>query len=288
MPLLRMFPQLRAMLAMLAVLFVVFAWDTFVQPLVNVVVRALSVTIPLPSRLPDIHLDAVGNAIRSAAASLRRHLGELLALMIFPAVVLLQYATRLLLEQARETAAISRDTAATIAGLRKVVIPAMIAAKVAWIPRHLIDLERRVAALAHRAPVHIVKDITHVVEKATTTVVKQAVALPFPRLGRLEREAGATWKRVNQIAKKVTPAALAAAVVLTVARSSFRWVRCSRVRRVGRAICGMDDSVLNQLLTDALLIVGTVNLVQLARQLEPIVEESAEAILHFWTPSSER
>lgn len=276
-------PLLGGVLVAMAAWMLIRAWDSTFGDWFERLAKAMeAVSVPIP-RIGGHPLRGLATALRNLASDWRHGLGLMAMAVTGPLVVLLVAVAKLLWYPVRETRALAADVGDALWSLRHTVVPAMIAAKVAWIPRHLVALEREVASLAHRAPIHITKDITNYAKGAFTTVVEPIAKLPWPRLGRAERELDAVWKRLRKLERHVPAALTAAALTAIVARTSFRWVRCSRVRRVGKAVCGMDESVLDDLLTAALLVVGTVNLVQLARELEPIVDDSTAAVLHFWT-----
>lgn len=224
----------------------------------------------------------VAHAIRAASDSVYHWLGQAVQHTSGPWVAFTHYMADVLAKPAQQVALATADVLHTLTILRTQVIPRMIAAKVAWIPAHLARLSSQVASLAARAPVHIVKEINDVAIPKVKVVVMQAAALPFPRIGRVEREAGALGKRIDKLARRVAPAALAAAIVATVARTSWRWVRCGKVRKVGRQVCGMDDSMLDSLLADTVLIAGTISLVEFARGLQGGMDAVTPQVRKFW------
>lgn len=229
-----------------------------------------------------IGFGGVAHAIRAASDSVYNWLGQAVQHTSAPWVAFTHYMADVLTKPAQQVALAVADVLHTLTVLRTQIIPRMIAAKVAWIPAHLARLSAEVASLAARAPVHIVKQIEHTTANTTKVIVNKAVALPWPRIGHLEREAGTLGKRIDRLAKRVAPAALAAAVVATIARTSWRWVRCAKVRKVGRATCGMDDGLLDSLLADTLVIVGTVSLIDFARGMQDATDEVAGAVRAFW------
>lgn len=224
----------------------------------------------------------VAHAIRAASDSVYHWLGQAVQHTSAPWVAFTHYMADVLAKPAQQVALGLADVLHTLTVLRTQIIPRMIAAKVAWIPAHLARLAAQVASLAARAPVHIVKQIEHTTANTTKVIVNKAVALPWPRIGHLEREAGTLGKRIDRLARRVAPAALAAAIVATIARTSWRWVRCGKVRKVGRQVCGMDDSLLDSLLADTVVVVGTVSLVEFARGMQDATEEIAGAVRAFW------
>lgn len=77
---------------------------------------------------------------------------------------------------------------------------------------------------------------------------------------------GTLDRRIGRIEQAVTGAALAAGVLSVLARYA-PWVRCSNVGKLGRAVCRTDTGLLDSLLAGSLLIVGSLSLEQMAREL---------------------
>lgn len=224
----------------------------------------------------------VAHAIRAASDSIYNWLGQAVAHTSAPFVDFVHYVADVLSKPAQQVALATADVLHTLTVLRSQLIPRMIAAKVAWIPLHLARLSAQVASLAARAPVHILKQIEHTTAHTTRVIVNKAVAIPFPRIRKVEREAGALGKRIDKLARRVAPAALAAAVVSTLARVGAGWIRCSKVKKLGRNVCGMDDSLLDSLLADTLLIVGTISLVEFAEGLQAGMSGLTPQVRKFW------
>ncbi len=109
-----------------------------------------------------------------------------------------------------------------------------------------------------------------------------AVALPFPRIGQLEREAASAskWLRKHRwLAAYTTLAALGAAVL---SKLGLGFLRCTNFRKAGKRACGMDASLLESLLADTLLVVGTLSLVEFATEMETVTAEVAPLLRKFW------
>ncbi len=109
-----------------------------------------------------------------------------------------------------------------------------------------------------------------------------AVALPFPRIGQLEREARSTSKWLSRhrwLAAYTTLAALGAAAL---SRLGLGFLRCTNFRKAGKRTCGMDGSLLDALIADTLLVVGTLSLVEFAKEMETVTGEVAPLLQRFW------
>lgn len=85
-------------------------------------------------------------------------------------------------------------------------------------------------------------------------------------------------KRVDRLAKRLAVPVGLAAIVAALARLGVNWIRCNKVRRVGRQLCGLDDSLLDSWLLDAVAIFSVLSVVEFARELRT-VEDEAVAIM---------
>ncbi len=272
------------LLAVLAAMFVLSlsaTWDVTFGPMLRGIAAAIA-NAPITSagrRL--LHLESLAAAIVAFEQKLRRAIGEAVGFMGAPLAAAMYAVGRAFVYPAAQVAELADDIATTLWALRGKVVPAMIAAKVGWIPKHLAALAAEVAHLAGRTPIHVAKDVTNYAKGAFTTIVNKAVALPWPRLGKVEREAGALGKRVDQLARRTAPAAFAAAAVAAIARLGFSWVRCSKVGRVGKKVCGMDESLLESLIADTLLVVGAISIVEFAKALQAVEGEAVSGLKGF-------
>jgi hypothetical protein len=110
---------------------------------------------------------------------------------------------------------------------------------------------------------------------ALTAVLPRALPIPqFPTFPNI-------WKRIRKLERKLTPAALLAAVVVALGRLGLGWLRCKtgNVQRAAKKICGLDPGLFESLLLDATAIFATVSVVEFANDLRKI-EGEAVGILH--------
>jgi hypothetical protein len=98
------------------------------------------------------------------------------------------------------------------------------------------------------------------------------------RVGRLEREATRTGARLRAAEKYLTAAGATVLTVWGLNRLRLRWLRCSKVGRVGRAVCGFDADLLESLLLGSALVVGSVSLIELVREAEGMMDEGIGAL----------
>lgn len=188
----------------------------------------------------------------------------------------------------KEIASLSHDTAQAVEGLAKTRLSREAAKEIGLLASFgpvgalLITFRKQ---LAHAEKV-AVGEAVHLIRRAEHDLAVRAAgltgALPFPRIGRLEREGEAVLKRLREIASKASPLAAIGLLIAALARIGLGWTRCSNVSKTGKQICGMNPSLLESLLADTLLIVGTVSLVEFAEGMQDVTAEVAPLIRDFW------
>jgi hypothetical protein len=103
---------------------------------------------------------------------------------------------------------------------------------------------------------------------ALTAVLPRVIPIPhvptFPNI----------WRRLRALERKLAPAAVTALVVAALARMGLSWIRCNKTKRVGKAICGLDESLVDKFLLDALAIFGVLSIVEFAEGLVAIEDEA--------------
>jgi hypothetical protein len=108
-----------------------------------------------------------------------------------------------------------------------------------------------------------------------------AIATPFPRIGRLEKTAKAQAKRLTRLEKRVFGAVAAGFGVAILAKTVISWLRCPSLQRATKGRNCIDFDFLDALLTGALLIVGTISLVEFAEEVQSVTEEASGLIHGF-------
>lgn len=182
--------------------------------------------------------------------------------------------------------------------LRQATIPALIAATTGPLSLILYPLVKQVAQLAaklaHQGS-HVTKIVTHELTPAVTSVTKvtkiiyrtapaavaKAVAVPIPRIGQLEREASAAEKWIKTNAKKLTVGGIVGLTVAAIGRLGLGWTRCSNVSRVGKALCGMERGILDDLLAGALIVASSISVVELAHECQAFTGTVDEGLRLF-------
>lgn len=108
------------------------------------------------------------------------------------------------------------------------------------------------------------------------------IVLPKPNTG--EIDAALKWARgkIGQLSKLGTIAGIVGLTLATLGRVGLGWTRCSNVNKVGKTACGMNPGLLESLLADTLLVVGTVSLVEFAQGMQGIMGEVVPPVRSFW------
>lgn len=152
-----------------------------------------------------------------------------------------------------------------------------------------IDLLARVGALEHDAERLFGRawqgiDHLRADTRAKTKALAGGVAAELGALNRYTH--GALNHRLTKVEKAAGGAALAGAVVATVARF-WPWLRCSNTKKMGKAVCRMDGELLDALLDSTLMVFGTISLLEFAHAMQSVTDESVGAVRGFIRETSE-
>lgn len=98
----------------------------------------------------------------------------------------------------------------------------------------------------------------------------------------LEHGAAKTWEWINSHPLSAVTGLFAGAVAVALARLGYGFLRCRSWRNLGRSLTCNDANVLGDLLLAATLVVGTMSLVELAREEQKVVGEAAKIVRGFW------
>lgn len=191
---------------------------------------------------------------------------------------------------------LAHETSETIDALVRVHLPKRL--KLLAVPGSLaLYIARAVADAIHHAIPAVRKEIhvvTHDIPRVTVKVIRQAAAgaatipgwvIHIPReLRGLETQAGRLSKRIGRVEALVGATAMAA-VLANVLGVSARCIRRGNLGRAARSICGLDPSLLEDLLVGGLAIIGTVSVVEFAEGLRAIEDETlklASGLVKEW------
>lgn len=119
------------------------------------------------------------------------------------------------------------------------------------------------------------RQVKAMIAAAIAAAVGAAGTLPglWPRIRDLEREAVHDAKRLRKLTWAGAFTSATALVVAALAKLGLNWIRCRNVKDAGRAVCRLDTGLLGELLTDGLLVFGTVSVVEFAKGLQEIEGE---------------
>ncbi len=121
--------------------------------------------------------------------------------------------------------------------------------------------------------------------KALAHAIPHAIPQVIPRLGRLERTA-IDYTKLHKWLKRALLGTLGATAVLAGLKAlRLGFLRCTGFTKAGKRACGMDPNLLESLLADTLLIVGTLSLVEFAKEMQTVTEEVAPLVTRFWRDS---
>lgn len=149
-----------------------------------------------------------------------------------------------------------------------------------------------VAKLGHvttRIVVHDIPQVKQVIVKQTPVIVKTAtvaatggLAIPWPRIRGIERDVSGLEKRVNGLGRKLALPVMVGLVAASLEKLGLNAARCSRTQRWDKQLCGMDQDLLNALIADTLLILGTLSLEKAAEDMQEVMDPISDTVRHFW------
>lgn len=187
----------------------------------------------------------------------------------------------------KEIASLAHDTAQAVEGLHVTQVTNVYRKVNPGLAAKVGALAATVAALRHQL-VREASRVAHVAQ-AKAVAVQHAISVPdvgalpraVPRVGQLEREISEGLARLRDYAKRFGPATAVGTVAFVLGRLGMTWARCSKVNRVGRGVCGLNDSLLESLLADALLVVGAISVVEFAEELQALESATVSAMRGF-------
>jgi hypothetical protein len=101
-------------------------------------------------------------------------------------------------------------------------------------------------------------------------------------IGEIEHGATRTWEWIRTHPLSAATGAFTGAVAIALARLGFGFMRCRSWQRLGRSLTCNDANVLADLLAAATLVVGAMNLEELARAEQQVIGEAASIAKRFW------
>lgn len=181
----------------------------------------------------------------------------------------------------------------------KVVVPLSITALIAPLWKIVHGLQAQSNAHVKTLPATVTK-ITNLTKSYPVRVervaglpriVKAAVAsalaatagaVTLPRFGQIEADIAALKARLARASGVLTAASAVGIVAYALSKLGLGDSQCSNNKRYSKHICGMERNLLDSLLADTLLLVGTFSLVDFAREMVTVQEAVTEPIRLFW------
>ena len=195
-------------------------------------------------------------------------------------VYLLVQMRNLLMWAVRETADLAEATAHALGMQRIVNVPDTVRSLTAPLRSAIAQLRRTAIALDHQidATFGRARRGIDALTKPVTKTLPKAIKRLGARVAVLERGvASPRWWRKHW-ASVITPAIAVGIFTAALSRLGLRWLRCSNVKKAGRGICGMDSSLLEDLLFGVATFALVLNLEEFAKQMGEVVEDSAKYV----------
>lgn len=292
-------PGLAILMSLLLLLALAYAYDNTVGALLQAIARWFrGKTISIP-HITSIGFGFVADAAEALDGTIRHWLAAAIHGTEYAWHRFVHWNAYAWQELSGAVADLAESLEQSIAHLVERKIPALVRAVVAPIERRLRILEGDVAALLGRVDPRIAEAL-HAAERAVSSAeaaaatvehevtvgvphaVEAAIAGTLPRIRGLEHDAEALKERIGKIARTLTPAGIVGLVAAALASLKLGWLKCSHVERTAKHICGMDAGLLESLLADTTLILGTVSLVEFAKGMQGAVDEIVPPVRKFW------
>lgn len=276
------------LLFLIGLLIIRFTWSVVFHPIFATLAAAFNFGIPTglfgtihPLRGVAHFLDSIDNAVYST-------LGQWINQSEHAFHKFLLWQAYVLTKTGDEIAALAHDTWQALSIVHAKTQPAKIQAAAApavkaataTLPRVVVKLDSRVPALEREIAA----------TNAKVTALQHSIALPhsiaiprtLPKVGSLERDLKWVKGELGKLKWAVPFAGVLGLGAALLSKLGLNWTRCSNVNKTGKQLCGMNTSLLESLLADTLLIVGTVSLVEFAEGMQGITGEIVGPIRAFW------
>jgi len=275
-----------------------FAYAHTFAPLIEKIAQLFD-AVGTPSILGHrISLAFVARALRAFSRELEHGIVYLIQQTEGGLVALWHYMAYSVEQIGGAIAELASETERALIHARRVLIPALIGATygplallVYGLRGQIADLVKTVANIAEhpgRVIEHTitrVKVIEHTVTKVATrtvpAVVAKAVAIPWPAIHSLERRETALERWVRAHVKDIGRVSVGAVAGVALGTLGLGWTRCSKVGRLGKAVCGMNESIIDDLLAGALVVAGTISIVELAKECQAFTPTVDEGLRFF-------
>lgn len=187
-----------------------------------------------------------------------------------------------------EAAWVTLLTAKAVGALRHAVhaLPSTgtVIRKTVYVTKVVQSLPAKVANVgkiaAHAAPATLVHAV-----RAVAGTLDHVIEWDLPRLRArtkaLEDRLGRIVDMIRARAKPLVGAALTAAIVAALARIGASWIRCNPFKQNAKALCGSHPGWWEDLLAGAVLIAGTVSVVEFVRETQAVETAAMESLASF-------
>jgi hypothetical protein len=118
-----------------------------------------------------------------------------------------------------------------------------------------VTITRGVGALVAKQLTARVKSLEHRVARLMHAA-GHAIASPFPRIGRLEKDIKGQAKRLGKLEKLLAAGVGVALLTKALTKLGVNYIRCDRNKALGRGICKTDPSWVTEFLAGATLLVA--------------------------------
>lgn len=289
---------LAAMAVICACILILWAWQATGGQLVKFLIFLLEGITP---SILGHRIDVFGpiiNALKAMDNAVKASIGKLVQANQWAWNRFVHWNAYVWSEVSKAGADLADETGRALHALRNSTVPLLISGALAPLLTRIAALEAD-AKRAAGAVTHEITHITKVIESHPTIVkpetvvhvtkviaakaaaLPQAIANPWPRIHGIDETLKETLERIRENSKKLTVAGITGLVVAAIGQLGFGWVRCSKVGRAGKALCGMDENLLQSILSDALLIGSTISIVELAKECQGFTATVEEPLKLF-------
>ena len=189
---------------------------------------------------------------------------------------------------ARETAELAADTYAGFEAGYRTIVPH-------WVRKRLIPALVRLGVLGeaidalqnvHIPSLHhtitIIKRETLPVQYIVKTAYVHTIPRTIPKIGGIERDISDLKNRLKHLGESLVPAVILGALIAALSQVGAGSVRCAKVNRWNKGLCGINEGLLDALLAElAILVVGG-SLIEFAKALQPFTHDIGAASMQFW------
>lgn len=245
-----------------------------------------------------VGLGFIGDAIRSIDNNIRAMIGSGIQKTEYAWHRFLQWNANAFSGIGKVMGEYTHDVAVAWHTLRHATIPNLIHA----VTRPITQLVHNTITNVSHVRKYVTTEVTHVTKVIRPTVTKTlpeiikivrvsakaiaaapGIATTIPRIALRDvaELRGYTAKQLRRIARTLTPAGIAGLLVAALGSLGLGWVRCSKVGRAGKALCGLNENLLQSILADALLIASTISIVELAKECQDFTATVEEPLKLF-------